>query len=102
MLLKVNRKTIDNWENGRTYPRGALGAIADVLGIDGNGQIIDGSRPEPVGPGAEDGYVTEGGPKETTGESGSEVLKAIYEMREDINAMNRRLAELERRPNERP
>lgn len=31
--LKVDRKTIDNWENGRTSPRSSIGAIEEVLGM---------------------------------------------------------------------
>jgi len=31
--LKVDRKTIDNWENGRTRPRSSVGAIEEVLGV---------------------------------------------------------------------
>lgn len=31
--LGVNIKTVDNWENGRTSPRSAIGAIEQVLGI---------------------------------------------------------------------
>jgi transcriptional regulator with XRE-family HTH domain len=31
--LKVDRKTIDNWENGRTRPRSSVGAIEAVLGV---------------------------------------------------------------------
>ena len=30
--LQVDRKTIDNWENGRTRPRSSVGALEDVLG----------------------------------------------------------------------
>lgn len=28
----VSQKTIDNWENDRTYPKSALGALEEVLG----------------------------------------------------------------------
>ena len=33
-----DRKTIDNWENGRTSPRSSIGALEAVLGVslDGN------------------------------------------------------------------
>lgn len=31
--LEVDRKTIDNWENDRTYPRSSIGALEDVLGV---------------------------------------------------------------------
>lgn len=31
--LGVDRKTVDNWENGRRSPRSSAGAIEDVLGI---------------------------------------------------------------------
>lgn len=31
--LGVDRKTIDNWENGRTSPRSSIGALEAVLGI---------------------------------------------------------------------
>jgi transcriptional regulator with XRE-family HTH domain len=31
--LKVDRKTIDNWENGRSTPRSSIGALEDVLGV---------------------------------------------------------------------
>lgn len=30
--LGVSQKTVDNWENGRTYPRSSIGALEDVLG----------------------------------------------------------------------
>ena len=30
--IGVNRKTIYNWENGRTYPRSSIGALEGVLG----------------------------------------------------------------------
>lgn len=39
--LQVNRKTIDNWENGRTSPRSSIGAREEVLGV-----RLDG-EPEP-------------------------------------------------------
>jgi transcriptional regulator with XRE-family HTH domain len=29
----VSQKTIDNWENGRTEPKSAIGALEDVLGV---------------------------------------------------------------------
>ncbi len=32
--LGVDRKTVDNWENGRTRPRSAIGALEAVLGVD--------------------------------------------------------------------
>lgn len=31
--LGVDRKTVDNWENGRTTPRSSIGAIEEVLGV---------------------------------------------------------------------
>jgi transcriptional regulator with XRE-family HTH domain len=31
--LKVNIKTVDNWENGRTSPLNSIGALEDVLGV---------------------------------------------------------------------
>lgn len=30
--LSVDRKTVDNWENGRTTPRSSLGALEEALG----------------------------------------------------------------------
>jgi transcriptional regulator with XRE-family HTH domain len=30
--IGVNRKTVDNWENGRNSPRSSLGALEAVLG----------------------------------------------------------------------
>lgn len=43
--LSVNRKTVDNWENGRTAPSGATrAAIEDVFGDDLYGE------PEPITP----------------------------------------------------
>lgn len=41
--LEVDRKTVDNWENGRTSPRSSIGAIEDVLGISLSGE----PEPEP-------------------------------------------------------
>lgn len=32
-VLGVDRKTVDNWENGRTRPRSAIGALEQVLGV---------------------------------------------------------------------
>ena len=29
----VDRKTIDNWENGRTTPRSSIGALGEVPGV---------------------------------------------------------------------
>ena len=31
--LEVDRKTIDNWEHDRSYPRSSIGALEEVLGI---------------------------------------------------------------------
>ena len=31
--LGVDRKTVDNWENDRTYPRNSIGALEEVLGV---------------------------------------------------------------------
>jgi len=31
--LGVDRKTVDNWENGRTMPRSSIGALEEVLGV---------------------------------------------------------------------
>jgi transcriptional regulator with XRE-family HTH domain len=31
--LQVDRKTIDNWENGRTKPRSSVGALEEVLSV---------------------------------------------------------------------
>jgi transcriptional regulator with XRE-family HTH domain len=31
--IGVTQKTIDNWENGRTQPKSAIGALEDVLNI---------------------------------------------------------------------
>jgi transcriptional regulator with XRE-family HTH domain len=31
--IHVDRKTVDNWENGRTSPRSSIGALEDVLGV---------------------------------------------------------------------
>ncbi|HUK70951.1 MAG TPA: helix-turn-helix transcriptional regulator [Streptosporangiaceae bacterium] len=38
----VDRKTIDNWENDRSYPRTGIGALEDALGI-----TLDGHGPRP-------------------------------------------------------
>jgi transcriptional regulator with XRE-family HTH domain len=35
--LRVDRKSVDNWENGRTYPRSSIGALEAVLGISFDG-----------------------------------------------------------------
>lgn len=39
--IGVDRKTVDNWENDRAYPRTALGALEQLLGDLRNG---DGDR----------------------------------------------------------
>lgn len=44
--LKVDRKTVDNWENGRTSPRSSIGALEEVLGI----RLDDAAEPEPAVP----------------------------------------------------
>jgi transcriptional regulator with XRE-family HTH domain len=44
--LGVDRKTVDNWENGRTRPRSSAGAIEAVLGI-----RLDGADEAPPGTG---------------------------------------------------
>src|SRR5690242_4434635 len=31
-LIGVSQKTVDNWENDRSYPRSAIGALEEVLG----------------------------------------------------------------------
>lgn len=31
--VEVDRKTVDNWENDRSYPRNRIGALEDVLGV---------------------------------------------------------------------
>ncbi len=31
--IHVDRKTVDNWENDRSYPRSAIGALEQELGI---------------------------------------------------------------------
>jgi transcriptional regulator with XRE-family HTH domain len=31
--LSVDRKTVDNWENGRTRPRSSVGALEAILGV---------------------------------------------------------------------
>lgn len=36
--LGVDRKTVDNWENGRTRPRSSIGAIEEVLGVSLDGE----------------------------------------------------------------
>jgi transcriptional regulator with XRE-family HTH domain len=46
--LRVDRKTVDNWENGRAYPRSSLGAIEDVLGVRPGDE--DEGRARPVSP----------------------------------------------------
>jgi transcriptional regulator with XRE-family HTH domain len=37
--IGVTQKTIDNWEHDRSYPKSAIGALEDVLGVslDGDG-----------------------------------------------------------------
>jgi transcriptional regulator with XRE-family HTH domain len=40
--LKVDRKTVDNWENGRTQPRSSIGAIEDVLDVRLDGEPENG------------------------------------------------------------
>ena len=32
--IRVNIKSVDNWENGRTHPRSSIGALESVLGVD--------------------------------------------------------------------
>lgn len=41
--LGVTQKTIDNWEHDRSYPRSAIGALEDVLGV----RLSDEPEPEP-------------------------------------------------------
>lgn len=41
--LEVNRKTVDNWENGRTSPKSSIGALEEVLGVSLDGE----PEPEP-------------------------------------------------------
>jgi transcriptional regulator with XRE-family HTH domain len=43
-VLSVDRKTVDNWENGRTTPRNSIGALEEALG----GLTDPGREPEPV------------------------------------------------------
>lgn len=52
--LGVNIKTIDNWENDRTYPRSSIGAIEAVLGVsDLAAEHSELDQPdEPHGPGS--------------------------------------------------
>lgn len=40
--LGVDRKTVDNWENGRTSPRSSIGALEEVLGLS-----LDSTQDEP-------------------------------------------------------
>ncbi|HEY1705931.1 MAG TPA: helix-turn-helix transcriptional regulator [Trebonia sp.] len=40
--LGVDRKTVDNWENGRTKPRSSVGALEEVLGV----SLAEGTGPE--------------------------------------------------------
>lgn len=37
-VLEVDRKTVDNWENGRTRPRSSIGALEDALEVDLTGE----------------------------------------------------------------
>lgn len=32
--IGVDRKTVDNWENGRTQPRSSIGALEQALAVD--------------------------------------------------------------------
>lgn len=48
--LGVDRKTVDNWENGRTRPRSSAGAIEAVLGIRLDGPDDPPPASEPVIP----------------------------------------------------
>lgn len=32
VMVGVSQKTIDNWENDRSYPRSAIGALEEILG----------------------------------------------------------------------
>lgn len=43
--LKVNRKTVDNWENGRTQPASSIGALEEVLGVSLDEEVPDRSPP---------------------------------------------------------
>lgn len=44
--LRVNIKTVDNWENGRTSPRSSIGALEEVLGV----RLNDETEPESLIP----------------------------------------------------
>jgi len=39
--IGVDRKSIDNWENDRTYPRSSIGALEELLGVS-----LTGAAPE--------------------------------------------------------
>jgi len=45
--LHVDRKTVDNWENGRNKPRSSVGALEEVLGV----RLGDEAEPDVVPPG---------------------------------------------------
>lgn len=46
--LGVDRKTVDNWENGRTTPRSSIGAIEEVLGVRLDEDTEDPGLPTPA------------------------------------------------------
>lgn len=48
--LGVDRKTVDNWENGRTTPRSSLGALEEVLGNLTDGDDEATPYPDPADP----------------------------------------------------
>lgn len=45
--LNVDRKTVDNWENGRTRPRSSIGAIETALDVNLSGEPDAGTSMDP-------------------------------------------------------
>ncbi len=43
-VIGVSQKTVDNWEHDKTYPKSAIGALEEVLGIS-----LDGGTPAAPG-----------------------------------------------------
>lgn len=73
----TTRRTVDNWENGRTSPKNRIGALERELGVDLRGDV------------GRDTYVGEPGPQE-----GFSVVERL--LLEKMDQMQRDIADLKR------